>query len=135
MNTSMTAIASGAAALALVLAAPPVAAQSTQVLKERTTEIPRGAEHEARIVVAEFAAGGASQWHMHHSPVFVYVLEGTLGYEMDGQEPREYRAGQAFMEPANRRNRVVNRSNSERLRVAVFQMADPNQPFLHPASQ
>ena len=87
MNTGMTAIASGAAALALVLAAPPVAAQSTQVLKERTTEIPRGAEHEARIVVAEFAAGGASQWHMHHSPVFVYVLEGTLGYEMEPPEP------------------------------------------------
>lgn len=128
MNASLIAIASGAAAFALALAAPPAAAQ-TQVLKERTAEIPKGAEHEARMFVAEIAPGGTGQLHTHPAPVLIYVLEGTLAFEPDGQEPREYRSGQAYMESANQRHRVRNSSNSERLRLLVVQVADPSQPL------
>ena len=128
MKASMVAAALGATALALALAAPPAAAQ-TQVLKERTTEISKGGEHEARMFVAEIAPGGAGQLHTHPAPVLVYVLEGTLTFEPDGQEPREYRSGQAYMEPTTLRHRVRNRSTSERLRILVTQVADPNQPL------
>ncbi len=110
--------ASGAAALALALSVPPATAQ-TQVLKERTTEIPRGGEHEARMFVAEIPPGGAGQLHTHPAPVLVYVLEGSLTFEPEGQESREYRADQAYMEPTTLRHRVRNSSNSERLRILV----------------
>ena len=37
--------------------------------------------------------------HRHSGPVFGYVLEGRMLFELEGQEPREIVAGEAFWEP------------------------------------
>jgi len=37
--------------------------------------------------------------HRHSGPVFGYVLEGRILFELEGEEPREIVAGQAFWEP------------------------------------
>jgi quercetin dioxygenase-like cupin family protein len=102
----------------------------SSVLKERTSEIPKAAEHEARMVVAEIAPQTEGRWHTHPAPVFIYVIEGNLVYEIEGREPREYKAGMGFMEPSKVRNRVVNKSGSEKVRVVAFQVSDPNTPFM-----
>jgi quercetin dioxygenase-like cupin family protein len=100
------------------------------ILKERTTEIPKVSEHEARMVVAEVPPNTAGRWHTHPAPTFVYVIEGSLVYELEGKEPREYKAGAAFMEPSNAKNRVVNKSAGEKAKVVAFQVSDPNTPFI-----
>lgn len=37
--------------------------------------------------------------HRHSGPVFGYVLEGRLLFELEGEEPRQIAAGQALWEP------------------------------------
>jgi quercetin dioxygenase-like cupin family protein len=37
--------------------------------------------------------------HRHSGPVFGYVLEGKILFELEGEEPREIIAGQSFWEP------------------------------------
>jgi len=102
----------------------------TSILKERTTEIPKVPEHEARMMVADLAPGAAGRWHTHPAPVFIYVVEGTVVYEIEGREPREYKAGMGFMEPSKVKNRVVNKSASEKVKLLAFQLSDPNAPFM-----
>jgi quercetin dioxygenase-like cupin family protein len=96
------------------------------LLKEKTTEIPKVPEHEARVFLAEIGPNSASAWHTHPAPVFVYVLQGTLSWELDGQDAKEYKAGQAFAEPANKKNRAVNKG-TELVKVIVFQVSDPGE--------
>ena len=102
----------------------------TSILKERTTEIPKVTEHEARMLVADLAPNAAGRWHTHPAPVFIYVVEGTVVYEIEGREPREYTAGMGFMEPSKVKNRVVNKSASEKVKLLAFQLSDPNAPFM-----
>src|SRR5262249_43060258 len=37
--------------------------------------------------------------HRHSGPVFGYVLEGEILFELEGQEPYPIKAGEAFWEP------------------------------------
>jgi hypothetical protein len=37
--------------------------------------------------------------HRHSGPVFGYLLEGRILFELEGEQPREIAAGEAFWEP------------------------------------
>lgn len=54
----------------------------------------------AMTVTVEIPPGGAgSPPHRHSGPVFGYMLEGEMLFELEGQEPRPIRPGEAFWEP------------------------------------
>jgi quercetin dioxygenase-like cupin family protein len=108
------------------------ASAQTQVLKEKTTEIPRASEHEARIFSVDLTPGAAGFWHTHPAPVFIYVEKGVLTTEGESQEPKEIKAGQAFVDSADKKHRMQNKGG-EPVRLIVFQIADPSKP-LHEAS-
>lgn len=40
-----------------------------------------------------------SKPHRHAGPVFGYMLEGEMLFELEGEEPRAIKAGEAFWEP------------------------------------
>jgi quercetin dioxygenase-like cupin family protein len=104
------------------------AAAQTQVLKEKTSDIPKVAEHEGRIFAVDMPAGGAGSWHTHPAPVFIYVERGTLTTEGEGESAKEIKAGQAFMDPANKKHLMQNKG-TEPVRLIVFQIADPGKPL------
>lgn len=58
------------------------------------------------------------------------MIDGSIVYEIEGREPREYKAGTGFMEPAKVKNRVVNKSASEKVKLVAFQVSDPSAPFM-----
>ena len=60
--------------------------------------IPEGAHAMTQFVELPPADAGLAP-HRHSGPVFGYVLEGKLLFEIEGEEPREITAGQAFWEP------------------------------------
>lgn len=100
------------------------------VLKQITTEYPKGDKLEARVMTATLAPGLTSPWHTHSGPVAVYVMEGTFTLEFDGREPIAKKAGEALLEPVNVKVRAANRSDAP-VKVVIFQVSDPEQPFMH----
>ena len=60
--------------------------------------IPEGAHSMTQIVELPPADPGLGP-HRHSGPVFGYVLEGRMLFELEGEAPREIVAGEAFWEP------------------------------------
>ena len=71
-------------------------------------------------LLVEIAPGGQVGRHMHPVPVMVYVLEGELTVEADGQQPRTYKAGQAAIEVVNTWHNGLNRAGIPLKFLAVF---------------
>jgi quercetin dioxygenase-like cupin family protein len=70
--------------------------------------------------------------HRHSGPVFGYVLEGEILFELEGQEPYPIKAGEAFWEPgfdvvhyqaANLRDDIASR-------FVVFMLCAPDVPMM-----
>ena len=59
--------------------------------------------------LVEIAPGGQVGRHMHPVPVLVYIMEGELTVEADGQPARTYKAGQAAVEVMNTWHNGLNR--------------------------
>ena len=109
---------------------PPVemAVKSVSVVKEKT---PDGVE--ARLLTSQLPPNTSSPWHSHPAPVMIYVLEGAGVWEVEGLPSTSLVAGQATLEPANKKTRVVNNDLKQTLKLVLVQMSDPQKPFSVPA--
>lgn len=70
----------------------------TDLLEVTPPWIPQGAHAMTQLVEIPPADAGIDP-HRHSGPVFGYVLEGRMLFELEGEEPREIVAGEAFWEP------------------------------------
>jgi len=70
----------------------------TVLLEQRLPSIPAGAEVMTNLV--KFPPGDpGTPPHRHSGPVFGYMLEGEMRFELEGEPERVIRAGEAFWEP------------------------------------
>jgi quercetin dioxygenase-like cupin family protein len=70
----------------------------TDLLHVTPPPIPDGAHTMTQLVELPPADDGLAP-HRHSGPVFGYMLEGRMLFELEGDEPREIAAGEAFWEP------------------------------------
>ena len=70
----------------------------TDLLCETPPSIPDGAHAMTQLVELPPADEGVRP-HRHSGPVFGYMLEGRMLFELEGEAPREIIAGEAFWEP------------------------------------
>jgi quercetin dioxygenase-like cupin family protein len=70
----------------------------TDLLCAPPPRIPAGAHAMTQLVEIPPADAGVGP-HRHSGPVFGYMLEGRMLFELEGEAPRELIAGQAFWEP------------------------------------
>jgi quercetin dioxygenase-like cupin family protein len=70
----------------------------TDLLGATPPTIPEGSHAMTQLVELPPADPGLAP-HRHSGPVFGYVLEGMIFFELEGEEPREIVAGEAFWEP------------------------------------
>jgi quercetin dioxygenase-like cupin family protein len=82
---------------------------------------------EAHIWVADIAPGAATGGHRHPTTRFVYVVEGAVTLELEGQPPRTYRAGEAFAEQPDIQHNFKNASATESAKALGFQIAGKGQ--------
>ncbi|MBS9405363.1 cupin domain-containing protein [Halomonas sp. TRM85114] len=75
----------------------------------------------------------AAAWHTHPSPVYVYVVEGELTLEVEG-ETRTIKAGEAVAEPLDARVRALN-TTDQPAHVVVFQVSPKEKAFLEEDAQ
>ena len=83
----------------------------------------------AYLWVGELAPGAATGKHANPTPRFVYVLEGAVTVELDGQSPVTYKAGEAFQEAPNVVHNFRNASATQAAKGLGFQVAAKGQPL------
>ena len=102
------------------------------LLSEIVQGMPKGERQEVRVLTASFQPRDKTMFHTHRFPVTVYVLEGAFTLEMEGREPVTVKAGQAMVMPPHVKMTGYNRSSTDPLRLVIFNVSDPDTPFLDP---
>ena len=119
--------------ISLVAMAQEQGAIKPQLLLSQIVEgMPKGEKQEVRVLTASFKPGDKTMFHTHRFPVTVYVLEGAFTLEMEGREPVMVKTGQAMIMPPNVKMTGYNRSDSDPLRLVLFNVSDPGTPYLEP---
>jgi quercetin dioxygenase-like cupin family protein len=67
--------------------------------------------------------------HKHPGEEIIYVLEGSLEYQLEGQPPRTYHAGDALMVPAETVHAVRNVGDGNAAELATY-VVEKGKPFL-----
>lgn len=103
----------------------------TPLLEQRPPFIPEGAD--VMTWVLEYPPGfpGAPP-HRHSGPVFGYMLEGEMLFELEGEPERVIRAGEAFWEPGGDVIHYQDGNNRQDAwsRFLVVMICAPGQPML-----
>jgi quercetin dioxygenase-like cupin family protein len=84
---------------------------------------------EANMAVVEVGPGFVTERHIHPGHVFVYVLEGAIEIDVDGQAPLTVAAGEAAHELPNQPMTGRNVSSAEGARFVVFQVGKAGEPL------
>jgi quercetin dioxygenase-like cupin family protein len=125
-GNAVTAIAADAPA-----SAPPQSAV-TPLLAKDLTGIPN---KEGTMLTVEYIPGGASVAHRHNAHVFVYVLEGSVKMQVDGQPVQTLTPGQTFYENPSDVHRVsANASATKPAKILVFMVKDKDKPATAPVA-
>lgn len=120
--------------LALLLAATGMADQSTQITPLITKELQELPGKEATLISVRYAPGAVDPLHRHHAHTFVYVLEGLVVMQVEGQKEQTLSPGQTFYEaPGDRHIVGRNASSSKPARFLVFFVKDRGAPILLPS--
>jgi quercetin dioxygenase-like cupin family protein len=99
-----------------------------------TQDLPDIPGKEVVVLTVTYLPGGASMPHRHDADVFVYVLEGSVVMQVDGQPPVTLKAGQTFHEaPGDVHRQSANASATDPARFVVFMIKDKNKPATRPA--
>lgn len=109
---------------------PAMATQDETLLTAALTRAPGQSLQALRVT---YAPGEASQPHSHDRDAYVYVLQGHVRSQVDGQPLRIYAPGESWFEPAGAHHRVsANASSSE---PATFLVVFVGVPRAQPGSR
>ena len=103
----------------------------TMLLTQQPPSIPVPAE--VMTATVELPPGDpGSPPHRHSGPVFGYMLEGEMTFELEGEPERVIRAGEAFWEPGGDviHYQAANHLSDARSRFLVVMIGIPGEPML-----
>jgi quercetin dioxygenase-like cupin family protein len=129
-----------ALAVGLVLGAigpGPMCAQQEPVRRHEllNTALDGLAGREAHMVLVEFEPGAAVPRHFHPGDELVYVLEGAISLEIDGQAPIVLKAGDAFHQPAKQVHLGRNASQTDPAKLLVIWVVEKGQQVTIPVTE
>src|SRR6185369_4027732 len=103
--------------------------QIGKVTRLMTKDLPDVPGKEGMVEVVDFAPGEVSQPHRHNADLFVYVLEGTIVTQVEGEAPKNLRAGDVFYEsPTDVHVVSRNASATKPAKLLVFYVKDQGSP-------
>lgn len=100
------------------------------VLKRSTLNVEIGNEVQIREIL--FAPGWRAPRHYHNSDLFIYVISGEFEVDMEGEGLTTYTNGQALRMKPNTPMDARNPSDTRPLKLAVFQVGNPDAAFVVP---
>ncbi|WP_372611401.1 cupin domain-containing protein [Halomonas sp.] len=127
MNSHRTAMGTASALVAALALTPLLAAgETTQILQ---STLKGQEEMEANIVRFDVGEDWVTDRHIHPGHVFVYVTEGSIKVDVEGEDPRSISAGEAFYETPDR-PMVARTLSSDGTSFIVFQMGPKGEPIM-----
>jgi quercetin dioxygenase-like cupin family protein len=92
-------------------------------------ELPDLSGKEGMVELVDFAPGEVSQPHRHNADLFVYVLEGTIETQVEGQAAMSLKAGDVFYEsPTDIHVVSRNTSKTKPAKLLVFYVKEKGTP-------
>lgn len=88
--------------------------------------------HETVQARIDIAPGAVANWHRHPGEEVIYVIEGTLEYQLEGKSPVTLRAGQVLFVPAGVAHKARNPGTTNGAELATYIVAK-GQPLVAPA--
>lgn len=98
-----------------------------EVLTRAPVSVPNREAVVARVTLPPAASAGR---HSHPGEEIVYILEGEGELLIEGQAPRQLKAGDAVVIPARQ---LHDARSSHGLRLVSTYLVDPDQPMVSPA--
>jgi quercetin dioxygenase-like cupin family protein len=105
--------------------------QYNRVLFQSSIEPENGTD--VLIREAYFPPGWEAPRHYHNGNLFIYVIEGEFEVTMEPDGKQVYLQGQALQMKPGVHMDARNPSNTNPLKLSVFQVGRPNDPFVVPA--
>jgi len=100
------------------------------LMKQRLADM---AGKEATVITVDYAPGAASEPHVHPGSVFVYVLEGAVVTQLQGDEPMTKAEGQSWYEPPKKPHVVSkNASKTKPAKLLVFLLSQEGESIKVP---
>ncbi len=87
---------------------------------------------EVQIREALFPPNWKAPRHYHNSNLFIYVIEGEFEVELEGSEKVTYQKGEALQMNSGIEMEARNPSSKNSLKLAVFQVGNPDAAFVVP---
>ncbi|UVF19974.1 cupin domain-containing protein [Microvirga terrae] len=105
------------------------AVPSQGLFKGAMPDLPKADRLEARVRPFTVRPGMVdAMWHSHPTPIVGYVIDGVVAIEIKGQGISQFKAGEAFLEPANTVMRASN-PGQDVAKVVVFQVSPPEAAY------
>jgi quercetin dioxygenase-like cupin family protein len=130
-GTRITAVAALVAAISLA----PHVARTQQVATTRTDLQRHDLSAPGREVVQAivgFDQGVAAPRHLHPGEEIIYVLEGSLEYQVEGQAPKTLKAGDVLFIPARTIHSAKNVGTGHAAELATY-VVEKGKPLVVPA--
>jgi quercetin dioxygenase-like cupin family protein len=110
-------------------AAPTTSGVSRTDLQRHDLSIAGRETVQARI---DIAPGAVAPWHRHAGEEIIYIIEGTLEYQLEGQLPVTVKAGQVLFVPKGVAHMARNRTDANAAELATY-IVEKGKPLLVPA--
>jgi quercetin dioxygenase-like cupin family protein len=98
-------------------------------LQRHDLSIPGRETVQARI---DIAPGATANWHRHPGEEVIYVIEGTLEYQLEGKRPASFKAGEVLFVPAGVAHRAHNPGLVNGAELATY-IVEKGKPLVVPA--
>jgi quercetin dioxygenase-like cupin family protein len=85
---------------------------------------------EGRILTVEIPPGVHAPPHRHPGWQFIYVLEGKIVHQLEGEKVREYGPGEVWYEARNHLHLNIGNDGPHAAKILVSYLTDPGQPVL-----
>lgn len=82
----------------------------------------------------DIAPGAIAPWHRHPGEEVIYVVEGTLEYQLEGQKPVTLRIGDVLFIPSGVAHMARNRGSTNGAEIATY-IVEKGKPLLVPATE
>jgi quercetin dioxygenase-like cupin family protein len=92
-------------------------------------DLPEMPGKEGVLYIGEFAPSATAPKHFHPGTEFIYVIEGAVTFERDGQPPLTLKAGESSYQLPKASHKPINANPGGSTKLVIFLISEKGQPL------